>query len=391
MTGTRRGGAVGFYLRMEPLTIFRCAVLSSDDDALDYAVRELAATVERVSMDALRGRALPARARGPVLLVASDDRTSTAGLAAGVDEVLRAGEVTREALRAAIGRARLRAQVRADKSAPEGDDWAAVVVFLISALTDELREPLAVAALHHGVLDAGLPVVLGIGDELAELAAAAPETAEHRHLLARRLTAPKSAELVSTLGRLGGELVRAQWVVRLLRDVISSDAESSTVDCCVLAEQLQDCLRGQVPSLTVRAEPNSVAAVPRGGLVLVVASLVLRGLRAAPSQERQRVEIGIDVYGAEGAVVLEVHDNGGLTRADLRPDLLEGKLLETGARERSGLAALRDRVRAWGGELLVDTDVLATTVRLILPRAQDTANAGLSHSALPARRNWLPD
>jgi signal transduction histidine kinase len=102
-------------------------------------------------------------------------------------------------------------------------------------------------------------------------------------------------------------------------------------------------------------------------------------------------EIRLKVHEAEGTVVIEVSDNGAFARTDLRPDVLEGSLLDTSPGTRSGLAAVRDRLRHWGGDLLVDSDEEGTTVRALLPTAAEQPLPEKGVRIQPRRSNPLPD
>jgi hypothetical protein len=360
---------------MGTLTIFRGAAIESDDDALRYAAEDLGASVENVGIAALRARVLSSLATGAVVLVAADDRMATIGLAAGADEILRAGEVTRAALRNAVERAGVRAVAR---SSPEFRralfDEEASLAFLLSAFTDQLREPLACASFELEILNSSLPSVFDVGDELATWAALAAPVEEVRRLVGRRLAAPASAELGNNLRRLGSSLARARRVSGILEDLVSPADTIGVVDCGRLMSDLVDVLRREVAptaSLEVEAEPLCRTTLPKSFVALLGVSLIVRSMNGVRAASRPMGEIRLKVHEAEGTVVIEVADNGAFSRTDLRPNVLEGSMLDTNSSERRGLASLRDRLRNWGGELLVDSDENGTTVRALLPTAAE--------------------
>jgi signal transduction histidine kinase len=374
---------------MEPLTIFRCVVLASDDEVLASAEREYDARVEAVPLESLRVHALASLARGPVLLVALDDHMATAGLACGVDEVLRAGEITPASLRAAVDRATIRARARASpefRRALLEEDEDIAFAMLATSIRENLQEPLAMASFDCDLLWASLPPVLAIGDEFSRWAMLSIPTEELRRLVARRAAAPATSEVRDMLDRLRAALARARDVVALVRELAAAGGGAST-DCgqlaCDVARLLESETAG-VARLNAVADGRCRTPVARSAIVVLLASLIARSLSALRSAHRADGHIHVHVFEAEGAVVLEVRDDGPLTRADLRPEMLEGMLFDTGT-HRTGLPALRDRVRRWGGDLLVDTDAEGTSVRAILPAAAESAVDPLATIPAPPR------
>lgn len=379
---------------MGTLTIFRGAVIESDMDALSYAESELGASVEAVSVTALRSRALASLASGAVILIVHDDRMATVGLAAGVDEVLRAGEVTRTSVRTAVERANVRFIAR---SSPEFRralfDQDASMNFLLSAFSDQMREPLAAAAFELEILNSSLPAVFDAGDELATWAALSAPIDEVRRLVGRRLAAPSSAALGVNLRRLAQSLSRARHVSGIFDDLVSSSEATGVVDCRDLVTDLCDVMRRDVaPTAALRVEAASqcTTTLPKSFVAVLVVSLIVRSMSSIRAAGRTIGEIVISLQEAEGAIVLEVADNGALARADLRPAVLEGSLLDARTSERAGLAGVRDRLRQWGGDLLVDTDADRTVVRAIMPAV---AEQPLPEQLVPVSRvrSALPD
>jgi hypothetical protein len=381
---------------MGTLTIFRGAVIEGDDEALRYAEEEFGASVEPIKIAALRSRVIASLATGAVVLVALDDRMATLGLGAGVDEILRAGQVTRENVTNAVERANVRSIAR---SSPEFRralfDQEASLAFLLSAFSDQLREPLAAAAFELEILNSSLPAVFDAGDELATWAALSAPIDEVRRLVGRRLAAPSSAALGVNLRRLALSLSRARHVSGILDDLVSSSDTTGVVDCGHLVRDLCDVLKRDVAStaaLRIEAEPSCRTTLPKGFVALLVVSLIVRSLSGIRAAARPVGEIIVSLHEEEGTIVLEVADNGAMARSDLRPDLLEGSLLDAGAGSRTGLAAVRDRLRQWGGELLVDTHDDGTVVRAMLPSVAEQPLPEQAPVAISSiRRAVLPD
>jgi signal transduction histidine kinase len=380
---------------MGTLTIFRGAVVESDDDGLRYAEDEFGASVETIKIAALRSRVIASLATGAVVLVALDDRMATLGLGAGVDEILRAGQVTRENVTNAVERANVRSIAR---SSPEFRralfDQEASLAFLLAAFSDQLREPLAAAAFELEILNSSLPAVFDAGDELATWAALSAPIDEVRRLVGRRLAAPSSSALGVNLRRLALSLTRARHVSAILDDLVSSSDTTGVVDCGRLVTDLCDVLKRDVATtaaLQVETEPLCKTTLPKGFVALLVVSLIVRSLSAIRSASRTVGEIKVSLHEEEGAIVLEVADNGAMARADLRPDVLEGSLLDSGTGGRTGLAGVRDRLRQWGGELLVDTHDDGTVVRAMLPAVAEQPLPEQAPVPILMRRAALPD
>jgi hypothetical protein len=379
---------------MATLTIFREAAVASDNDALQYAEDEFGASVEPISIGVLRSRVMACLATGAVLLVARDDRVATLGLAAGVDEILRAGQVTREAVSNAVERANVRSVAR---SSPDFRralfDQEASLSFLLTAFNEQLREPLAAASFELEILNSSLPAVFDSGDELATWAALSAPIDEVRRLVGRRLAAPSSTALGVNLRRLALALTRARHVSGVLDGLISTADSDGPVDCSELVKDLCDLVqRGVAPTAALRleAEKNCRTGLPKAFVALLVVALIVRSVTAIRAASRPAGEIRITIHEEEGAVWIEVADNGALARADLRPDVLDGSLLD-GSGSRAGLSGVRDRLRQWGGELLVDTDDDGTTVRAMLPTVAEQPLPDHSTAPVQVRRSALPD
>ncbi len=360
---------------MISLTIFWTSLERGDVAALEEAVRERDAALVHSPLATLQLRAHPALARGAVIAVAGTDREASAALAAGVDEVLRAGEVTTASLAAAIGRAEARASSRTRRlhyALLEEDDDVAFAL-LGAALGRELAEPLSRASVDCERLARGLGSVLEVSDDFvawsSAVSAAPPKDEEVRRLAARRLAAPTSKELRDTVERLHGAVRSAQSTVDALRSL--ARGADSTVSASSILEDVVRVLRedlSPVTELSVDVEGACEVAVPRTTFVFIAVALVAHALDSIRAEGRERGQLVIRGYEAEEAVILEFADNGGQIPADLRPDMTE-PLFRDPHGARGGLPGIRDRVRRFGGDLIVDSGEGGTNIRVILPTA----------------------
>jgi signal transduction histidine kinase len=361
---------------MSTLTILWTALLRTDVAALEEAVREYDASLVHTPAASLRLRAIPALAVGPVIAIATNDKEASAALGVGVDEVLRAGEVTHDALKAAVDRAIARASARTQRinGVRSEDDDEVAFALLSVALGKELSEPLNRASEDCERLKHGLSNVLEVSDDFVSWSGgtetlSSGDHEELRRITARRLAAPSSRELRATVQRLSAAVLQARSTVGALRDL--TRGAQSPLSAKELLEDIVEVLRvdmDAVTELTLEVEGRCQTIVPRATFVFVVVSLIAHALDSIRSAGRAERRLSVRGFEAEGAVVVEFADNGIEIPADLRPDLME-PLFRDPDITRGGLPGIRDRVRRAGGELVVDTDTTGSTVRVILPTA----------------------
>jgi signal transduction histidine kinase len=352
----------------EPLTIFWTTLARGDVPALEAAVREEDATLCRIEIDALVPRVNAALGVGAVIVVCSTDKEASLALLAGVDEVVRSGEVTREALDAATVRARARASARSSRvfrRALLADDEELALGLLSAALSTELAHPLASATDEVDRLSGLLTPLLEVSDEI--VAWSSKESGEApRRIAARRLAVPTSEEVKEGVARLDDALQRARALLGgMLRLARSSDG---LVSASEVVAQVTHVLRSSVVSAEITLETAGVCrcAAPRSGLVLAVTALVTHALESIRASDQKQGHVSVRVYSEEDATIIEVEDDGCEVPLDRRPDLFDPAFGD--AREpRAGMEGVRDRVRRSGGDLILETGPAGTTARLIFP------------------------
>jgi signal transduction histidine kinase len=370
---------------MESLTIFWTALSRNDVNALEEAVRDRDAVLAQVNVSVLPIHVVPALATGAVIVVCGSNKEATLALAAGADEVLRSGEVTRDLLDPAIDRALARAQARAlrnsRRTALEEEDDVALAM-LRAALSDAVAAPLSSAESEADRLSQSLPAVLAAEDDfLAWTSSTDRETP--RRIAARRLAAPSSEELCTGMSRLQEALRQARATVEgVLRLSRSGDLRVSASD--VVCEVV-DLIGGAVSYADVSVETAGpcVCAATRGVLVLAVTALTARALEAIRARGEPRGRVAIRTFAEEGTVVIEVQDDGEQIRADMRPDVFDPYFRDP-AHARTGLMGVRDRVRAAGGEMVIDSGPDGTLVRVMFPIEGESSVRDLSPDT-PAR------
>jgi hypothetical protein len=153
---------------MAASVIFCLGATEADRAVLATAPKEHGAQVVDVSPAGLAQRVLGAVARGPVICIVEGDRDAGNALGLGVDEVLRTGEVSPQALADALARARARAAVRASKeyrhALLDQDDDAAFGM-LGGALGERLETPLAMAAVDCAAVAEAMNCLIEIDDQ----------------------------------------------------------------------------------------------------------------------------------------------------------------------------------------------------------------------------------
>ena len=313
--------------------------------------------IEHVSRHALAPRIAAALPRGGVVVVTGSDAEASLALRAGADEVLRAGELSPPSVSLALERAGLRFSARAPGPASETDLGTDL---LATAVASGLNAPLTSAVLDCEVLWEALSRTLYANERLADWGSLNAPIEELRELAALRASAPSSVELRSRIDKLRSSLARAGSVARTFNDLMveSTDGPDTRVDA--VARSVVELLRvhiAVVGDVSLQLESCS-SSVPRATLVQILSAIVANAvgaLHAAGAIGEGRITVS--VFEAEGAVIVEVSDNA---RA---PGTLP--LGTYGATLRN----TRARLRAAGGDLMLDDDAAGKTVRAILPAA----------------------
>jgi signal transduction histidine kinase len=361
--------------------IFWTDAVESDRASLEEARNLYGAQVVHLTADALARHALGAISRGPVVCVVVSDKEAGHALGLGVDEVLRVGEVTREALASAISRASARAAVRASpeyRHALLDQDEEAAFAQLGAAFGERLETPLALASVDCAAVAEAMNCLIEVDDQFFAWTALVAPSEQLRNLVARRLTAPTAPELRGVLKRLRASIVRAESLVHLLRDLTKSGDSGSTVAVSPLLADIVDVMRPVISpwaEISVQADPDCIAAASRTTLVVVVGVLLSSALDSIRAASRGKGSVVVRVFDEEDAVIIEVRDDGREIPSDLRPDVLEAQFGTL--THRRGIPGLRDRVRRAGGEVLVDSGSTGSMVRVFLPSARIGDGIGL--------------
>jgi len=356
---------------MAVLTIFWTALADADRGVLEEALRTYDAHVVRVNPELLARHTLAAVARGPVICIVGTDREAGHALSLGVDEILRAGEVTTEVMAEAVARARARAAVRASReyrhALLDEDDETALAV-LGGALGERLEMPLAMASLDCASVADAMNCLIELDDQFFAWTALVAPSEQLRSLIARRLTAPTAPELKGVLRRLRASIGRAESLVRLLRELTDPKGSRGPLFVATLLADIVDVMRPVIEpgvEISVEAAAECVTTASRTTLVVIVGALLSNALDGIRAASRGKGKISILVFEAEDAIVVEVRDDGREIPTDLRPDVME-RQFGPGA-PRRGLPGLRDRVRRAGGDLLVDSGPNGNAIRVFLP------------------------
>lgn len=333
-------------LEKNELDLVKLAVKEHDSAVAEGVfVRRVVATSQSRALRA-------ARDEGAVVLIATSGREASTGLSLGVDEVLRAGELTLDDLNAAIRRALARASGRAEREARVRARDARTFTLLAAALGNELGASLSIASTCCEVLSAGLPTRLSASDELLHWAVAQAPGERTRQLVAVCSSAPTAGELRGTADHAKDSVARALSIVKTLRE-LSFDGGQHVVAVDPLLRELVEMLRTYVRAwASLRLEPASdaVADMSRSNLTWIMATLIASALETIRTSKLTDAAISVRSHQADGCVVVEV-EHDGCSPPDATPD---------------ELVSLREQTRHIGGELLIDQRDGATTLRLMI-------------------------
>ncbi len=364
---------------MTPPTIFWMTVNEADRPALEDARSAYGAKVVRMKVSRSSGGTCwpPSREAGPPSASWAWIAKPEQVLGLGVDEVLRAGEVTREALENAIARANARAAVRASpeyRHALLDQDEETAFAQLGDAFGERLETPLAMASVDCASVTEAINCMIEVDDQFVAWTALVAPSEQLRTLVARRLTGPTAPELRGVLTRLRASIGRAESLVRLLRDLTKSESTARAVDVSQLLAEVVDVMRPMIDPWAEIASPRRPGVRHHGlarATVVVVGTASSWQARWTPSARLHdaRGNIAVRVFEEEDAVILEIRDDGREIPSDLRPHLPEQHFTDSSV-PRRGLLGLRDRVLRAGGDLLVDSQPGGSTVRVFIPSAK---------------------
>jgi signal transduction histidine kinase len=377
------------------LTIFWVDVTDSDAAVLERAVREHGASLVHVGRDSLSVQTFAALAVGPVILVARTAKEASRALGMGVDEVIRHGELTDDALAATIARARAREAARSSYEMRRGlfqDDDELSLAALAAAFGRQLGQPLAAASLDCELLGSSFSALLDTGDQFVESTALTSPCDRARQLATRRLALPPSQDLVELLGHVRASLQRASTVASTLTALAAGTAANSPMPVTQLVRDIVEVMRADVaPWATIELTTAGAcaASVAPITIALVVSSLLTNAVDAVRGAQRDEGRIEVRLSEHEDAIVLEVQDNGRMAPADLRPTMFE-PYFGLARANRTGLMRVRERLRRCGGDLMIDGDTSGTTVRVLLPTSTDDVLFGRADEAPAALNKSTP-
>jgi hypothetical protein len=358
---------------MGKLTILWIELADGDEAVLRRAADLHRADVVAVKRYSLASQTFAAVALGPVLFVARTAREASLALRTGVDEVVRAGELTDDGLAASIERARARAEGRATHDLRRSlfhDDGELAFATLTSALGRRAVRPLEAAAEDCRHLLASIPPLVGLMDRVLEDFVIAHPVEQTRPLVSRRVALPRSAELQQRLAAMETSLTQAAATVRSMEHLGGAFALQPTPIAPLIA-QLVDTMRVELePWATVdlRTDGPCATFVAPVGVALILVLALTSALDSIRASGTDPGHIGVFVTEVEEAVVLDVRDNG------RHPSRLLESHLDTRRNSGISLFRLRDRLRSCGGDLLVDADETGTLVRAMLPVSPESAS-----------------
>ena len=359
---------------------------STSDEAL---IQELApaggAELLHVERQGVSSALLAAIAKGGVIYVAIDANDASRALALGVDEVVRVGHMSRASINRALDRAAMRAEARVARTVLGGsgpEDIGAVLSLVASVLGHEMNTPLAIALLNCDALSEGIPAMLDDQERLIGWATLSAPQPEFRLLMTRLAQQPSPSELGVILSDLRAAVDRATKVSRLLMRLSKEQRGIHKVSAASTIEDVHELLRS---GLRTRADIDVDVAGPcfvRVGqptLGMFIAALLAHALESVRSLPRGSARIGLKASEQEDAILIEISHNGRRASADLRPSLLEPYFASNRVVGDLTVEGLQRRARLLGGELLVLSEAKTTTLRLVLPPAEE----GLAASPLP--------
>jgi signal transduction histidine kinase len=370
-------------MRPTSITIFWIEVTDDELAVLDRVARAHHACLVETKMHSLAPLTFAALMQGAVLFVARTQQEATRALGIGVDEVIRAGEISEEALVTTLERAAARAQARTSyerqRESLRGDNALGA---LLAAFGRRLEQPLMSASLAYEMLDSALSVILEIDDRFVEWSVRGSPLEEVRDLAVRRLAFAPSGRLREVAAQVRAGMERAGLLSSALTR-LSAAHTASSVSIAQLVRDVVDVMRPDVSSgamLSAQVEGQCQVAIAPATVAVVLSTLIEDAAEAVRLSEFNGGSIEVRVFEEEDVVVLEVWDNGRRRTSDLRPGVLE-RYFEPSRSDRSPLVSARERLRDCGGDLMIDSGDGGTTVRVLLPTSSE--NIVLSQSSEP--------
>jgi hypothetical protein len=363
--------------------------------AVQRSARSEGATLLATTIEALPACVALALERGGVVAITTGGTDSTYAFRLGVDDVLTVDQIRAGVVEGAVRSARARAQsrlVHRVRSPVVLGDVTQGLTLLTAALDQQLSPPLLAASDACLALRAEFDRLALTVNRLEEWAALVAPTGVLETIAQLRAQANPGA-VHRKLHEVHTSLVRAEALIGLLRDVSTNEGRGGVAVSVVVA-QLRELLLPHVSTwATMRAiiEGECVARLPRPAFVCMMSALIARSVSAIRSSGRVPGEIEIHVSEKserESTVLVEIFDTGDPELAfgpEVRPGLVDVQTPNT------LLSSIRERARQFGGELLVQSDLGGTTVRLLLPTTDAiTTNDPLSDAQPRAQATSEP-
>jgi signal transduction histidine kinase len=161
--------------------------------------------------------------------------------------------------------------------------------------------------------------------------------------------------------------------------VLASTTETH-IAMAVVLEELAELLREELRASTdlrVRVSEPCIARISGALVACFVTTIISVAVDAFRGASRWDGRIELRAELRDGVVVIEVHDNGPV----LPVDLDSGR--RAGHARAASLAAIRERLRTSGGELLAESDATGTTVSIYLSAKGAAAVAELPAHGIP--------
>jgi signal transduction histidine kinase len=272
-----------------------------------------------------------------------------------------------------VERARLRAAVRAIPS--RGIEDLAAMELLAASISTSLQGRLAAASFSCEVLRAAVGPVAGLADSFARSAmdpAALPST-ERARIVALRASSPPTGALRETVD---GLTVALRDAARAVQQACSFMAEGEVHEPIDLVDAVRELVA--LVGTVVERDANLRLELPeercfvvfsRAQLAQTVATLVSNSLHAI-AERGTRGQVVIRVVSTPEAALLEIADDGvGMIR-EVQDRAFEAAFTTRPPSAGLGLTLAERRVRAAGGELLLESEPgVGTKAQVFLPLA----------------------
>jgi hypothetical protein len=322
------------------VVIFWATTSTAGLDEVENYAAESGDRVGRVALRDLGPQALAGAALAPVIAVVDDDRAATEALGAGVDEIVRRGDLSRATIEQAVHRAEARARGRLRAMiVPTPRDEVAAFGNLLDWVAIELVSCMSGAVLESELLEDGVRRLVespqgkssGRGDEILEMIETVKDSQQ-----------------------------RTREVLNAIRSLSGADAARTSV-AEILGALARVVHSRAVPlaDVTVEADGACTASISVPKLVGALVTILSEVLeRAATGAHGARARLTLRAYTAVEATVVEIEDDA-------------GEAFVPGPGQAGPLAPLRAAMNELGADVIVESTPERTVVRLLLPPAEE--------------------